>query len=85
MTAEERAEQLLWIEITDLPELANRFYTYFIQRHEYCMENAVTALSIYAQFVEGLECTDEFNKIREDDVKWFRENSSPSNKGDDDF
>jgi len=74
MTAEERGSQMFMeIPTGELPYMAVMFAKHLAKKLGGCSEVMITAYTIYAQCVEGLECTDDLYKAREEDKQWFRE------------
>lgn len=71
-TAEQRGMEMLTVKMGDLPPLAVDFAKHLCSEVGMCTETLLTAWTVYAQEVEGLICTDELYKSREEDQKWFR-------------
>jgi hypothetical protein len=77
-TAEERGHEMLLIPIGKLPPFALDFGKKLC--HESgggCLEVLLTAWTIYAQCVEGLECSDDLYQARPQDWAWFKERLTP--------
>lgn len=70
-TAEERGKEMMHIPIRNLPPLARDFANHLCNQVGMCMETLLTAWTVYAQCVEGLQCTDELYKARDIDKEWF--------------
>lgn len=76
-TAEERGMEMLVIPLKDIPPVAMNFLKKLaVESGGACLEVYLTAWTVYAQCVEGLECTDELYKARPQDVQWFKENAT---------
>ena len=73
MTAEERGMEMMSIPFKDLPPLAVDFAHHLCKKVGMCGEVLLTAWTVYAQCVEGLECMDDLYRVREPDAEWFRE------------
>ena len=71
LSAEERGMQMMSIPMNKLPPLALEFAKKLCGEVGMCMETLLTAWTVYAQLVEGLECTDDLYKARPNDVDWF--------------
>ena len=67
--------EMMMIPINQLPPLARKFAKHMISQVGMCMEVLLTCWTVYAQCVEGLECTDVAYKARPVDVEWFNEQS----------
>lgn len=80
MTALERGIQLLKVPVKDLPPLAYEFGKKLCKEVGMCIETFLTAYTVYAQCVEGLECDDSLYKARPQDVTWFKERLSEQAK-----
>lgn len=73
MTAEERGAEMMWIKMSELPKLAVDFAKKLTREVGMCSEVLLTAWTVYAQCVEGLECTDSLYLARPQDRAWFEE------------
>ncbi len=71
MTAEERGSEMMKIPIKDLPPLAVEFAKDLCRRIGGCGEVLLHSWTVYAQCVEGLECTDPFYAATDSDRLWF--------------
>ena len=78
-TAIDRAGEMMFIPIRELPELARQFATKMGKEIGMCGEVMVTAFAIYAQCVEGLPCNDISYLAKPDDIEWFKEKMSKQN------
>ena len=76
-TAEERGMNMMYIPLGEIPSIAMKFYKHLESTMGMCGEVYLTAWTVYAQCVEGLECTDDLYKARPQDIEWFK-----MNKGD---
>jgi hypothetical protein len=72
MDAVERGQELMFIKMKDLPPLALDFAKELCRKLGGCMEVFLTAYAVYAQCVEGLECSDDLYLVREEHAEWFR-------------
>ena len=75
MTAEQRGMEMMRMPMKDLPPLAMKFGRKISAEYGMCMETLLTAWTVYAQCVEGLECTDDLYKARQSDRDWFKNNA----------
>jgi hypothetical protein len=73
LTAEQRGRQMMEAKLKDLPPLAVEFCQHLCHESGGCMETFLTAWTVYAQCVEGLECSDDLYHARPQDIAWFRE------------
>jgi hypothetical protein len=73
MTAEERGMEMLHMPMKDLPPLALAFAKHLCSEVGMCIEVFLTAYTVYAQVVEGLECTDDLYRARADHETWLRQ------------
>lgn len=73
ITAEQRGLQMMEIKLKDVPPLALEFCRHLCSELGGCMEVLLTAWTVYAQCVEGLECTDDLYRARPQDIAWFKE------------
>ena len=71
MTAEERGKEMLRMKIKDIPPLAIEHLTYLSNKIGTCLEVILTVLTVYAQIVEGLVCTDEQYLPDHDAISWY--------------
>ena len=71
-TAEERGMEMMGIKMNELPNLAYKFFQHLSSEVGVCGEVYLTAWIVYAQEVEGLECTDSLYKSRPIDKEWFK-------------
>lgn len=71
MTPTARAVQLLNTPTELIPELARTFRDYFASRYGHCTENMAICFAVYAQIIEGLECTDARCMATDNDREWF--------------
>ena len=75
-TAEERGMEMMHIPTGQLPPIALDFGNKMCHEMGMCGEVLLTAWTVYAQCVEGLECTDVAYEASPSDVKWFAERSA---------
>ena len=71
-TAEERGMAMMTVPMGQLPYIAVMFNKHKCAKLGGCMEVFLTSWTVYAQCVEGLECTDDLYIAREEDKQWFR-------------
>jgi len=71
MTAEEKGMEMMQVPMRVLPPLAIRFADKLCSEGGACMEVILTAFTVYAQCVEGLPCSDNLYKARDQDIEWF--------------
>jgi hypothetical protein len=72
-TAEERGGEMMLIPMGKLPPLALEFGKKLWKEFGMCSEVLLTAWTVYAQCVEGLECCDDLYLARPGDIAWFKE------------
>ena len=72
-TATARGQEMMRPPIGELPELAREFAGHLCQEVGMCAEVMITAYTVYAQCVEGLECDDDLYRPRPQDVDWFKD------------
>jgi hypothetical protein len=68
-----RGEEMLYIPMKDLPPLALEFARHLCKQYGMCIETMLTAYTVYAQCVEGLDCKDDLYKARDIDIEWFNQ------------
>lgn len=73
-TAEERGMEMMLIPMNQLPPLALKFGRHLCKQVGMCGEVLLTAWTVYAQCVEGLECKDALYQARPVDIEWFKNN-----------
>ena len=73
MKAEERGQELLESPYNQMPPAALEYTKYMCHKVGICTETMLSALTAYAQCVEGLECTDPLYKASDEDKEWFNE------------
>lgn len=73
ITAEQRGMEMMLVPMGQLPPLATEYAKKLCREVGGCMETFLTAWTVYAQCVEGLDCTDKLYKARDEDKKWFNE------------
>jgi len=56
----------------DLPVIAVDFAKHLCHQFGGCMEVFLTAWTVYAQCIEGLQCTDELYKANDEHIEWFK-------------
>lgn len=72
MDAVERAQQLLNVKRSELPELARDYSYQLCGEHGWCIEVMLTAFAYYAQCVEGLLCKDPAYYPSPTAKQWFQ-------------
>lgn len=70
-TAEERGAELFHSKPVDIPPLAREFMEKLCAEMGACGEVMLSALTAYAQCVEGLTCSDNLYLARSEDKAWF--------------
>lgn len=79
MTAEQRGMEMMQVTMGQLPPLALEFAKHLCARVGMCMEVLLTAWTVYAQEVEGLEATDELYISSQEHRTWFAKKLAMAN------
>lgn len=70
-TAEERGMEMMHIPTGRLPYIAVMFAKHLCKQYGGCGEVLLSAWTVYAQCIEGLECTDDLYKVMPEHQAWF--------------
>jgi hypothetical protein len=71
-TALERGQEMMYIKMSELPELAMDHLKYLSGKIGMCMEVCLTVYTVYAQIVEGLPCDNELYIPDQDAISWYK-------------
>ena len=72
--AEKRGIEMMTISLDQQPQLAVKFMEHLSNEVGLCAETLLTALIVYAQCVENLECTNELYIPIDKHIQWFKDN-----------
>lgn len=81
MDAMERARELFKIPQGELPKPAFNYMRYLCNKYMVCGEVCLTALSHYAQEIEGLPCNDDLYQIDDEGKAWFADSNGIESDG----